>query len=266
MTEKYSNAYLVCNDDVRYSLEDNTCSIVRTFLEDKLLTIYVPFHDEKLYQEVIHLANIPHFKLVKIPQTRYDEGFLFSSVMDEHLFHSQSDFVGSILYSFIRKGYCFDFPSIITKHKDSYDVFVFSPGPQLSILEEIQRHGENAPKLAEHLLRMLGIPKELLHEPIQIIYQNAWIANRQLFAGYCQFAKQAIHLLESDPTLKQLANSDSMYNRGYSHDKLISIYKVPFQTLHAFLMERLPSIYFRMHNARISVVNNEELKAPYCFR
>jgi hypothetical protein len=257
--------HISCNNDIRYILSDNECALVRSFAHNERLSLYITFHDENSYDQVKQLSTIDIFRLIKIPNTRYDESIIFYHLI-QSLFLHKSDFTGVLLYSFIRKGLCKNYINILETNP-GYDVYSFAYGHFDGILQEMSNssHGEMGRKLLELLSKRMGVSKEILDDIKTVMYASCWFARTHMFNGYCKFAATAIDLLESDQELIVLANANANYNRGYSEEKLQKIYKKPYQTMHAFIMERLPTIYFKFIGAKTCFVNSTiEKNNGYC--
>jgi hypothetical protein len=87
------------------------------------------------------------------------------------------------------------------------------------------------------------------------IYYNHWIARSDVFDGYCRdMLLPAMDLMEGE--LKELVWTDATYKKGVTIDgqvaavmsaeQCMAAFGVPYYTHHAFVLERLPSIYFAL--------------------
>ena len=104
------------------------------------------------------------------------------------------------------------------------------------------------------------IIKTLFNERIETIkadriYYNHWLAKKKVFAGYCkEMLLPAMELMEGD--LKDLVYTDATYKAGramsgelmgvMSPEQCEAAWGLPYYTHHAFVLERLPSIYFAL--------------------
>jgi hypothetical protein len=90
---------------------------------------------------------------------------------------------------------------------------------------------------------------------------NFWIARTELFLRYCDFARSAMAKLDEHQVQQEekyqenglgyLAHTDSKYEGRLSAQSLLSIFGVPYYTMHPFLLERLPCFYFTLCQASI---------------
>lgn len=112
-----------------------------------------------------------------------------------------------------------------------------------------------------HLLEIGSeIVKKLFSENIATIkadriYYNHWVAKKDVFEGYCKdMLLPAMELMEGE--LKELCWRDAKYRAGrnisgevmaiMSPERCLEVFGVPYYTHHAFVLERLPSIYFAL--------------------
>jgi hypothetical protein len=255
--------HLVCNSDIRYDLATIECSQVRPFPQNSLLAIYVTYHDDKSLQVISSLLKYDIFRLIKIPQTRYDENFIFYPPISPMIIDNSREYSGMLLYSFACKGLCMDYEALVRKYRDTVDVFVFQ-WSGVSVLKDMSAHGPEAVELLKHIIHKLGLNPDDFHD-IPSIWKNCWICKTSLFKKYTGFVKAAIDIMEKDPRCIELANMNSYWNRGYSQEKLQAMYKHPYQTLHGFIVERLPAIFFKAWSAKIHyTIMQRELTHAYC--
>lgn len=254
--------HLVCNQDVR-ELHDNVCTQDAHFpvSKDNLISIYVTYHNDPSFQSIKHLLEYPIFRLVKLPQTRYDENLLFYRPI-KPLLTFETQYTGMMLYSFIKRGMCTDFEALVKKYPDT-DVFVFQWSP-FDVYRDMASHGPVAEYLLKQIVHRMGLDPNHFHG-VQAVWKNSWIGRSDLFKKYTDFAESAIQIMEKDPECVQHAQKDSGWNRGYSQEKLLAVYGKPYQTLHGFVMERLPAIFFKAVGARVQYIHAlQEPSHPYC--
>lgn len=102
-----------------------------------------------------------------------------------------------------------------------------------------------------------GIGKKMPFEVKKPIYQNAFMAKREIYQDYVtDYLNPAMELIKNDPEIYKLATADSNYtqlarqgaaNAEYLKEKI----GFPYYPMATFLLERLFSIY--VHNKNINV-------------
>lgn len=149
--------HLVCNNDIRYDLSKLDCKQTIEYNKSSNLILYVIYHDDRSFDEIKHLENKKIFRLVRIPQTRYDEMIIFTHPIKKYLTFD-AEFCGMLIYSFLKKGFGFDFEQII-KLNPNTDVFVFQWGnPNTDIFYDLLvHHGLKALQLFKHIIVKMGL-------------------------------------------------------------------------------------------------------------
>lgn len=106
------------------------------------------------------------------------------------------------------------------------------------------------------LLIKMNIKQVLMEGTPMAFYCNYWIARRSLVEEYTVFATRAMILLESDPELVALVNRDADYRYTPNPLPTATLQQVcgrPYYTFHAFVMERLPCMFFLLKRCNIVV-------------
>ena len=95
------------------------------------------------------------------------------------------------------------------------------------------------------------------------IYYNHWIAKSSIFENYCkEMLLPVMDLMENDKDIKALCDKDSGYNdkaqrqhirvnKPMDADTCTRLLGVPYYDHRAFVLERLPSIYFALKGHEI---------------
>ena len=105
------------------------------------------------------------------------------------------------------------------------------------------------------LISRMGLHRELLNMPTPAaFYCNYWMARRKLVDSYSVFATRAMVLLQTDPELRAMANADANYTytvRPLAKDSIKRMTGHDYYTFHAFIMERLPCLFFQLAGATV---------------
>lgn len=245
--------HLVCNKDIRYNLSELSCQFKTLFPRSKQLTLFVTYHNHNSYLEIKHLLNDPIYKLVRIPQNRYDEAIIYTNPINQHL-NFESEYTGMLLYSFIKKGLYRDYIDIINKTYYEYDVYALRWDSTMNIFQDIDKHhGNHALHLLKLVITKLGFNPDNYNDTFPI-WTNSWFGKSDVFKQYIVFLENVFELLETDPECSQYVNMNSRYGRQYSKKKLERIYKQPYMTLHAFILERMLAVFFRTYKFKVMYV------------
>lgn len=245
--------HLVCNADIRYDLSQLECKQEQEYAKSTFVILYIVYHDDASFSEVQHLADKNIFRFIKIPQTRYDEMIIFTNPIKKYLTFD-AEFCGMLIYSFNKKGFNFDFEMILKQNQEA-DVFVFQWGnPSTDIFYDLLiHHGLPALQLFKHIIVKMGLDPRA-YVGVVPVWKNSWIARSNIFQQYCQFMNSVIKLLETDLDCMTYANANSGYSRNYPTTKLLQVYKHPFHTLHGFVLERLPALFFKKLGLNVKYV------------
>jgi hypothetical protein len=182
--------------------------------------------------------------------------------------YNQSDYYGVFSYKFSNKhhkdGHAIE--SYIQADEYAHDVYSFFGNNQFKTSTKkntfFDPHHPHLLEIGRELIKKL-FGKEIHTIKADRIYYNHWIAKSDIFAGYCKdMLIPAMDLMESDKYIKELCNMDAKYNNTslskhiqafqmMSTERCMEVFGVPYYTHHAFILERLPSIYFALKNHSI---------------
>lgn len=174
--------------------------------------------------------------------------------------HNRSDYYGIFSSKFFNKHNKTgsDLNRFMVQDEYQHDIYSFFGGKQLDHSKQVNTFLDT---YHPHLLEIgCKLIKTLFSEDLTTlkadrIYYNHWAAKSYIFDGYCkEMLLPAMDLLNGE--LKELAWKDSKYKEGYNmnlelagimnEQKCIEAWGVPYYPHHAFVLERLPSIYFAL--------------------
>lgn len=181
--------------------------------------------------------------------------------------HANSDYYGVFSYKFFKKhakrGYFVEQKMQMDEY--SADVYSFFGNAQFKGRSKYNtfqdRMHPNLLEIGEKIVKKL-FNKDILKIQADRIYYNHWIAKREVFEGYCkEMLLPAMELMQGE--LKELVWTDSKYNnkalknhieinRPMDADRCMDVFGVPYYPHHAFVLERLPSIYFALKGYTIN--------------
>ena len=174
--------------------------------------------------------------------------------------YNKSDYYGIFSPKFFNKHYK-DGKSInrfMALDNYNHDVYSFFKGKQLDHSKQVNTffdtYHPNLLKIDCKLIKTL-FNEDLTTIKADRIYYNHWVAKSDIFEGYCkEMLLPAMDLLNGE--LKELVWQDSKYKEGYNMNlEIASImneqqcteaWGKPYYPHHAFVLERLPSIYFAL--------------------
>jgi hypothetical protein len=96
-----------------------------------------------------------------------------------------------------------------------------------------------------------GAVLEAAEAAMPSFFCNYWLARPEWMTRYLSVAAAAMHAMDSDPRVSELAGADSGYRGSLPVERLVAMTGRPFYTMHTFVMERLPSLFFTLHGAKI---------------
>jgi len=174
--------------------------------------------------------------------------------------HKSSDYYGVFSYKFFNKHrkQGVDIERLISQDEYQHDVYSFFKHEQFkSSTKKNTFFDPYHPNLLEIGSRVV---KRLFNANIRTIkaeriYYNHWLAKSEVFDSYCkEMLLPAIDLMNGE--LKELTWSNANYRARSDVDERImgmmtperclEVFGVPYYTHHAFVLERLPSIYFAL--------------------
>lgn len=128
-------------------------------------------------------------------------------------------------------------------------VALLAPGERLRRQAQMT-HGAHFVTVWHEVLRRLHFSEsELMSaDELDVFFCNYWLARPRWMKLYLDFLDEAMILMESDPRLKRLLSADARYSEG-SVGVAQHVFGDPFYHFHPFICERLPVIFFALHNA-----------------
>tara|TARA_R100001244_G_scaffold55475_1_gene47573 strand:- start:226 stop:924 length:699 start_codon:yes stop_codon:yes gene_type:complete len=173
--------------------------------------------------------------------------------------HVNSDYYGVFSYKFNNKHHkSGEYIKLKMQQDDhKHDVYSFFGNAQFAGRSKFNtfqdRTHPNLLELGEKIIKKL-FGKDILKIQADRIYYNHWIGSKEVFGGYCKdMLLPAMELMEGE--LKELVWTDSKYNNQnlrnhitinapMTPERCTEVFGVPYYPHHAFILERLPSIYF----------------------
>lgn len=132
--------------------------------------------------------------------------------------------------------------------KSEYDVLCLGRKmPEHKMLFNLEQWHKGSHAILNLIFAKLGKPAP--SEPKDAIYSNHFMARRQIYQDYVgELLGPAMDLMENDEEIKKLVNVDSNYYKlqpPYTEyrDRVVKFLGTNYAPLHAFLCERLFSIY-----------------------
>lgn len=245
--------------------------------------IYVVCHDDASQLEAQSLCNEHYPGLCQIIRVSDASPYFESQVfafLHEHKdqWVDKFDYVGVCPYSWKAK-FKLDvgLMGILGRNHPNVDVYgLFNveffkkrANTKVSYIEALTiQHG---PFMLCALLRMcreLGFTEDqVLSKNTRGFFCNHWIAKPQWMLKYVEFYKQIHTMMETDPVIKDYLGNNSWYDGKLVKSeegkaKLEAISGKPYYTLHTFLLERLPALFFYMSGAEIK---HAGIAAKYTF-
>jgi hypothetical protein len=232
--------------------------IAHTDLGTMKVKIFITHHEDKRAEaralEVSdHRPDLFNPKLV--PSNIFYESATFR---DAHVTDPAVEFVGHLTYSYKSKIAPLDFEELCKKYQPSADVLALFPGNPYPLYQFAETVHPGFLKIWTRLMDLMGYKDFMVKGEPKAFYSNYWIATRDLWNKYVDFATTAMTHMSSDPELVALCSADSKYKgtiEALPPSKLQEISGNPYYTFHPFIMERLPCFFFHISNARIFLVD-----------
>lgn len=137
-----------------------------------------------------------------------------------------------------------------------YDVLPFTKNTKYHTM--IAAASEWHPNFREYMTKIVeGIGKKMPLEVKKPIYQNAFMAKREIYQDYVNdYLNPAMELIKNDPEVYKMATADSNYTQLVKKEAASAEYLqekigMAWYPMVPFLLERLFSIY--VHNKNINV-------------
>ena len=130
-------------------------------------------------------------------------------------------------------------------------VALLAPGEGLRRQAQMT-HGAHFVSVWHEVLRRLNFTESVLAaaDELDVFFCNYWLARPLWMKVYLDFLDEAMTLMASDPLLRRLLSADASYREG---SPLVAqeVFGDPFYHYHPFICERLPVLFFAVHNACI---------------
>lgn len=221
--------------------------------------VYVTYHEEKR-SEAKAIEICKQKEELFIPRQVYSNKFFEAAAFkNAQIVDDTVDFVGHVTYSYKSKIAPYDFEDLCKKYSDTTDVIALFPGNNFPMYDFAEKVHPGFMKIWDRLMELMG-HKDYMSQGSgqpQAFYSNYWIARRDLWNKYCEFAASAMHHLTSDPLLIELCQQDSGYKgtiEALPPPRLQEICGKPYYTFEPFIMERLPCFFFHSLNARTKLI------------
>lgn len=220
------------------------------------------YNDDSERQATLLALRHPGVKVRRLEKNRYFESQFFTEVTeDEMMSWSRYSYVGFISYQFYRKiglpEASISFAQICMDHHGA-DVIALHDWDVDMIPQAIHHHGLGFIKAWQAVLQPFFDQPDIVDRSLPSFFCSLWIAKPALLTGYCGFCKEVRTYIDQSPHVQKLLDVDSQYRGGLKPDQLLSITGRPFYTLHPFVFERLPAIYFYNKGAHIARRNRPE--------
>lgn len=231
--------------------------------------VYVVCHNDQTEKEVKQYCD---YDVIRVSDTSpYFETQAFEILEERRAEWENMEYVGIITYSIFKKfDYKLDMQTFLERcvHQKA-DVnpivninFVKPRTKQMvSFIESVSfQHGTFAWHILYTLLRNIGgyTNDQIFNTPMLGFISNWWVAKPEWMMRYIKFVKTCIKYIDSEPSLSKMINEKSYYlgSNTLTEMQLMKIFKVPYYTLHPFIFERLPVLFFYLENARIQESNH----------
>lgn len=163
-------------------------------------------------------------------------------------------------YSYCKKIPNYDFEDIVADNKPA-DIIALNPDwlktPMLALAKRCHRGFQD---IWDRLVLLLGYGHLKGHDVEHPFYCNYWIMKKDHLLKYCEVAKRAMHLIETDQELNNLCHRNSGYRGSVSRPDLVRISGRPYYTFHPFVMERLICFYKMAENLKLVTIPRDSPK------
>jgi hypothetical protein len=224
-------------------------SVIATIKVPKIL-IYLIYHDNKSYEVIKKYENYPYIKIFYNQSTKYFESYIYWYLHKNKHEWQGMDYVGMLTYSFMSKiNIKLDelYQRVLQSlHTTDYDLISFYNFP-FNMLRSF--HGKIG-EIFNSTLHEFGFKVPINFSNVYVFFCNYWITKPYLMSEYLDFATKYMTKLDNQNNkyLQLALNSNSGYTkvRGAKllPERLMQIAGFPYYTHHAFVMERLPCLFF----------------------
>jgi len=220
---------------------------------------YAPVQIGELDSDFIPYKNsiaTPYFENYIIRELYYQQDY------------KQSDYYGVFSWKFNRKHLKQGASISRSMEMDNYnhDVYSFFGNKQFKGSSKANTfYDTHHPYLLEIGSKLI---KTLFNEDISRIqadriYYNHWLAKSSLFENYCkEMLLPVMDLMDNDKEIKELCDKDAKYNskeqrqhlklnRPMDEAQCMKVFGYPYYDHRAFVLERLPSIYFALKGHKV---------------
>lgn len=106
----------------------------------------------------------------------------------------------------------------------------------------------------------MGVPiNAVLNKNIRGFFCNYWAATTEWMKKYIDFFATFKEKLMASPERVRWLHEDSWYSGNVSECKLVQISDRPYYTMHPFLYERLPPLFFHLSGAKIIPIGGHSI-------
>lgn len=212
------------------------------------LKYFLTYHEEDIQQ-----FNHPDIIRLKLDQTEYFEYESYRMLKPEDI--PDVKYIGFISPKVLKK----------SKYKTVESLFTVDtskPFRNISISENCKpceefaakNHGIDFLVLWTWLWIQLGIPLNIMNK-YPMFYCNCWVADRDTFISYLEFAKKAIKMIDNAPEdIKEILKTDPKYKGALTGKGILEKrFGKPYYPWQPFLMERLVCVYAYIKEANIQL-------------
>lgn len=220
--------------------------------EKPQLKYFLTYHEEDI-QEFNHPNIIP----LKLDQTEYFEYESYRMLKQEDI--PDVKYIGFISPKVLIK----------SKYKTVESLFTVDTSisfRNISIKEDCKpceefatkNHGANFMVLWSWFLTQLGIPLTIMNT-YPVFYCNCWVADRDTFISYLEFAKKAMKIIDNAPEdIKEILDTDPKYTGPLLRKGILEErFDKPYYPWQPFLMERLVCVYAYIKQANIQLSSKD---------
>lgn len=194
--------------------------------------------------------NLEFKKPLMIETTRWLENIMYKKWLRDNIDQwNNADFVGTISYKAKERLVLSDSLDKLIEEGKNADVIVIYPAKKGSLLSFA---GGSHPGFVQAwilLMHALNIPLQVSYDTTPF-YCNYWMARPEWMKKYMEFFDKAIEALENEP-LKSMVWMNSGYGGNMPIDDRLRIFGKTYYPLYIFILERLPSVFFAFHQAKM---------------
>ena len=217
--------------------------------------VYVLYFDDESRREAVDVfGGLPYTRPHFIRTTRYLENVMYLEELPGRRDEWEGTaFVGCISYRAARKGLTPDalHHTVMTNDAGSSDVVAFMT-LSVPMYSHATKHHPRFMEIWTALLVGLGYTREVATKDNIIPFVcNYWLARPEWMARYIPFQQRARDLIEGDPALREIMDTDSTYEGAMPVETMRAVFGKDYYPYYPFVMERLPCFFFQHHGAKI---------------